>query len=225
MENYEKQVKFSSHLNEQDMEILKSKICGYLAADGSVTVRKEKGTNRFHYDVRFYPDHYALVRHYKTAFKKIYGKDVNVRRERNYFYARTSSKPAATDLLSIANFSSRCWTLPTILKSEQSKKTWLRAYFDCDGYVCRRYVQVQSVNKKGLIKIKNLLNGFGIRSRLYSYQRRQKSWNTNHILTIPGKTGLLNFMREIGFDHPSKRAKLKEFTDNIKRERAFSSAQ
>jgi replication factor C small subunit len=197
------------------MEVLKSRICGYLAADGSVIIRKENGTNRLHYDIQFYPDHYVLVRLFRKAFKEVYGKEVSIRQKRNFFYVRASDKFAAMDLVSLAKFSSRYWTIPKVLNSKASKKAWLKAYFDCDGYVCKRYVQIQSVNKDGLLKIRNLLNEFGIRSKIYSYQRRQASWNTNHLLNIQGRNMMLNFMHEIGFDHPLKYAKLKEFIGTL----------
>jgi len=30
---------------------------------------------------------------------------------------------------------------------------WLRAYFDCEGYVGKNVIHIQSVNKKGIEKI------------------------------------------------------------------------
>jgi len=211
--NYERSEKFFPKLTEHEIDIFKSRLCGFLAADGSVIIRKEAGTNRFHYDVQFYPDHYTLVKLYEEAFKAVYGKELNIKQKHNFFFVRASSKFAAQNLASLANFNSKNWTIPKFLKTKELKKVWLKAYFDCDGYVCKNYVQVQSVNKTGLEKMKKVLYEFGIKSKIYSYRRQQTAWSTNYLLNIPRKNEMLKFMLEIGFDHPLKCAKLKEFTN------------
>jgi len=208
--NYEKSLESFKKLNEEESEILKSRLCGFLAADGSVFIRKELRTEKVHYEIRFYPDDYALVELFNKSFERLYGKKVFYKQDGKYFRISISNKFAVRDLLSISKFSSKNWTLPKILKSKESKIEWLKAYFDCDGYVCKKYIQVQSVNKNGLNQISKLLKEFGIVSKIYVYERKQKSWNINYLLNINGKVMMTKFLKEIGFNHTLKKNKLQE---------------
>ena len=153
IKNYEKTNKYKSGISTNDENILKSILCGFLAADGSVFIRTEKKTGKVHYEIRFYPDDYKLVELFATSFEKLYGKIVHVKQDNKYYRISICNKVATNDLLSLADFSSKNWTFPKkIIKSKECKKEWLRSYFDCDGYVGKKYVQLQSVNMKGLKK-------------------------------------------------------------------------
>lgn len=88
---------------------------------------------------------------------------------------------------------------------------WLRAYFDCEGYVGKNVIHIQSVNKKGIEKIHELLKEFNIESKIYKYQRKNKNWNTNYLLYILKKESRLNYLKEIGFNHLIKFQKLSKF--------------
>lgn len=191
----------------------KSRLCGFLAADGSVFIRKEKKTGKIHYELRFYPDDDGLTKLFAESFKAVYGLDVHVKKDANYYFVYANNKLAVSDLLSLAKFSSMEWFVPSFISSKASKIEWLRAYFDCDGYVSKKYIQVQSVNKKGLEQMKDLLLEFGIESKIYSYERKQKSWNTNYMLNINGRKKMLKFREKIGFNHRLKKNKLEKILD------------
>ena len=49
--------------NTFDDLILKARLCGFLAGDGTVAIRREnKKSSSNHYEVNFYPDHKSLVK-------------------------------------------------------------------------------------------------------------------------------------------------------------------
>ena len=58
-----------------------------------------------------------------------------------------------------------------------------------------------------------MLAEFEIKSKLYSYERKQKSWNTNYMLNVNGRERMLKFQEEIGFNHRLKKTKLKKILD------------
>ncbi|NCO17847.1 hypothetical protein GW922_00505 [Candidatus Pacearchaeota archaeon] len=103
-----------------------------------------------------------------------------------------------------------------ILNSNLSKK-WIRAFFDCEGWVyCKthqnRSIGLDSVNEKGIDQIINSLNKFGIKVK----KRKIKNRNIFRIL-IYGKDNLVKFKKEVGFFHPDKKKKLnKTIEDYVK---------
>lgn len=190
---------------------LKARIFGYLAADGYVSVVKNKKGNS--YEVNFYPDDYATLVAFVQAFRAVYKKEPLVYRfkGKNVFYVRCRNKEICNDLLSISKFKSLEWNFPfKVFNNLKSKKEWLRAFFDSEGYVARKYIQVQSVNKKGLTSVQKLLKEFGIESKMYVYKRKEKSWNTNYLLNINRMDMRIKFFKKIGFNHTLKRKKLQE---------------
>ena len=206
--NYKASNKYVANITNREKQILKARLCGFLAADGSVFIRKEPNTGKVHHEIKFYPDDHKLVEIFAISFKKLYGKDVHIKQERKYYRVSICNKTATRDLLSIANFSSKNWTFPKIIKSRSSKIEWLKSYFDCDGYVGKKYIQLQSVNKEGLEQIQKLLNDFGIVSKIYTYKRKQKSWNINYLLNINRKDMIIRFHKEIGLRHTLKKERL-----------------
>jgi hypothetical protein len=155
--NYEKVIKSLHKVDESEREILRSRLCGFLAADGSVFIRKELKTGKVHHEIRFYPDNDVLVELFNKAFEKLYGSKTHIKQDGKYFRLSANNKFAVMDLLSIAKFSSKNWSLPKILNSKKAQIEWLKCYFDCDGYIGKKYIQIQSVNKKGLQQMQKLL--------------------------------------------------------------------
>lgn len=177
--------------------------------DGSVTVREEKNGN-VHHSISFFPDNKKMLNAFLTAFQKVYNRQPKIKKEQKYFSVRIESKPITLDLLQHGSFRSLEWKIPEF-KERGSKIEWLRAFYDSEGYVGPKTITVQSVNNKGLEQVKNLLNEFGIQSRLYSYQRKQITWNTNYILHITREEDRRRFLNEVGFNHSRKLKKLKLF--------------
>ena len=199
-------------LNSKDYKILKSKLFGFLAGDGSVLIRKEKKSKvTTHHDIAFYPDHDSLIDVFIHAFTYLYMKKPTIKYRGNHYSLRVSSKQVCLDLLKNAKFGTHTWEVPLdFLDSIECKKEWLRAFFDCESYVGKRQIQLQSVNKKGIFQVKNLLEEFGIESKIYKYERKNKNWSTNYILCIGKKDSRKQFLNKVGFNHRSKLGKLEK---------------
>jgi|SRR3989344_3840264 len=206
----------TKQLNENSKKYprLKARIIGHLMGDGSVTIRKEKGIH-YHHTIRFYPDDQGMLNSFLEAFLKVYGIKPNVVKFDKYFYVRTDSKPVVNDLLvNYGSFSSTKWLVPNILiNSKGLKQEFLKAFYDCEGYVGPRAITVQSVNQKGLKQIQSLLAEFEIKSKMYKYERKNKNWNTNFLLCITKKEDRKRFLKTIGFNHLRKQRKLKIYAD------------
>ena len=187
---------------------LTAELCGFLAADGSVFIRKEK-TGKTHYEFKFYPDHESVLKRFLYIFEKLYGVVPHVKNMGNYFCVQIQNKKACIDLLKLAKFGSLSWTIPEIIKNDRkSARLWLRAYFDSDGYVGKKYIQLQSVNERGLKEISKLLTIWNIETKIYRYKRPNKNWNVNYLLNINKRQGRLKFLKTIGFTHKVKLNKL-----------------
>ena len=189
--------------------LILSRLCGFLAGDGSLIIRKEKSREAMRYNVRFYPDDLELVDLFVDSFEKVYSKIPHVKKLKNHFRVSITSKVATLHLDDVASFGTMDWDVPGfVLNSKEYVVEFVRAFYDCEGYVGKNRVDVQSVNKEGLLQIKKLLSELEIDSNFYTYERKNPNWNTNYILVISGKENIINFARFIGFNHSVKRVKL-----------------
>jgi len=185
-----------------------ARICGFLAGDGSVYINKG-GKNSYHYNICFFPDHISLVKTFVKSFNFLYPLTPRIKKIKKYYRLRLKSKLIYRNLTSFSNFGVLKWNIPlAILKTKELKKEWLRAFFDCEGCVGKRAIQVQSVNKKGLYSVQRLLRELDINSKMYIYQRKNKKWNINYILMILGKENIKKYIQLIGFNHSEKLKKL-----------------
>jgi len=208
--------KYQLHLNKisktRKYKNYKARILGFLAGDGNIDIRHEKNrVNAKHHDISFYPDHNSMISPFMESFIYLYLKEPTVKKRKNYFSVRVSSKPACIDLISTVSFGIHKWEVPfNFLDTKESRIEWVRAFFDCEASVSKYQIQVQSVNENGLEQVKNLLNELGIESRIYKYERKNKNWNTNYILCIKRKVIRQRFLNRIGFNHELKHRKLEK---------------
>jgi hypothetical protein len=98
------------------------------------------------------------------------------------------------------------WTMPELDK--ELVRFWLRAFFDCEGWVAcnshqNRQIGADSINKKGLNQIQVALKNLGIESKIQVRKKKKIS-----CLHIYGKENLIKFKEKIGFLHPRKKDKL-----------------
>ncbi len=195
--------------NTKDYPHLKARIIAYLMGDGAVCVRKEKNGDQ-HHSISFYPDDKHMLQAFLEAFKIIYSQQPRIRNHGKYFSVILESKPVTLDLLRHGSFRSLEWRIPDF-KEKKYKKEWLRAFYDCEGYIGPRIIAVQSVNKTGLKQVSDLLVEFGISCKMYSYERQQKTWNMNFLLYITKLEDRRRFLNEVGFNHRRKLQKLQQF--------------
>lgn len=196
--------------------LLKSILCGYLSGDGSLSIRREKSNpKKIHYDIGFYPDDKNMLSLFLTTFKELYRKEPKIFLEKNYYKVRITSKTACLDLIRFTKFHSLEWRIPTFVNTTELKREWLRAFFDCEAYVDKNRITIQSVNKNGIIDIRQALQEFSIESKIYQYKRRQKNWNTNYLLIIMKINSRINFLNKVGFNNLKKQIRLKRFVAGV----------
>ncbi len=192
---------------------LKARLCGYFAGDGMISSRMQKKQKTPRYEVGFAPDDLKMAETFQEAFQELYGRKINIRRNQNSanYILKTTHKVAFFDLSKIAPFRTQDWRVPfDFLVTERMKSEWLRAFFDSEAHMNEQgKIQVQSVNKAGLLDVKNALESLGIEtSKLYEYHRKQPNWNTNYLLEIRKKASLARYLSVVGFNHSKKSAKL-----------------
>jgi hypothetical protein len=198
--------------------IFKARLHACLVADGSVTLsREKKRPTSCHHDIRFYPDHESLIEPFREAFAYLYLQMPSVTKLHNFYAVRASSQAACEDLMQLGAFKALQWSIPdTILSTVEAKREWLRAFFDCEGYVSPKSVRIESVNEAGIYRIQELLRDFHIESRTYRYVRKNPKWNVNFILCIGRKQDRQTFLKEIGFNHALKQEKLQNLLASVR---------
>lgn len=193
--------------NKGKYSILKARLLGYLAGDGNILVGN--GKNNFHHTVRFFPDHESMISPYCESCLKLYNKVPKIQKLKNHHYLGIDSKMMVLDLLEEAKFGVEKWEVPfSTLETEDHKKEWLKAFFDCEAYVTNKIIRVQTVNKRGMDQVRQLLTEFGIVSNSYQHVPKNKNWRTNRILIIGTKESRKKYFSEIGFYHSLKQGKL-----------------
>jgi intein/homing endonuclease len=196
-------------LKSKEFTLILARLCGYIMGDGSIIHGKERNRNAIHYDIRFYPDDLDMAKIYIDSFEKIYSKRPSLKELKNHFRVSVSSRLAVEHLNSISRFGTMDWKVPFgLLIDDEHVCEFLRAFFDCEAYVGKNKIDVQSVNKEGLESVAKLLEILGINTRFYSYERKQKNWNTNYILVISRKENIIKYANLIGFNHSAKSDKL-----------------
>ncbi len=173
-----------------------SAIHAYLCADGYV-IRNPEGKSKYYYigfrnmcnellvdfEMRFFSEFGVKPRRCKD------GRTVVQRKELYFIFTKDYS------------YYSREWILPKL--SKKNLAFWLRAFFDCEGWVHNRnavdrHIGLDSVNYKGILQIKKALEKFGINSK---FKKKENIYR----LLIYGKENLINYEKKIGFLHPKKK--------------------
>lgn len=195
--------------NHHNFSKEKARIIGFIMGDGSITF-DDSSSKGNHHDLRFYPDNIDVANIFINDFEKLYLKKPNLRKLKNYFILHVSSKPAWEDLKKFGDLSSLKWKFPKGLSSKEEKIEWLKAIFDCEAYVSikKKNISFQTVSKRGIVSVQNLLKEFEIDSKIYNYKRKNPKWNTNYLLFILGKENIYKFKQKIGFNHPLKKEQL-----------------
>ena len=89
---------------------LKSMLCGFIAGDGNITIRKQK--NSLRYDLRFFPDDKIMVDKYLLALNYLYFKKPKAKFKKSFFEIQLTSRTAVEDLIKIGKFGINKWTVP-----------------------------------------------------------------------------------------------------------------
>jgi len=182
----------------------------YLCADGYVIKNPETQKQKY-YMIGFRNTNLILLKDFQDKFEKVFGvtpyliKGQRCRLGSKQIYDRLTKE--------FGSFYSWEWKMPKLNK--KLSKIWLRAYFDCEGWVfCKkhqnRHIGADCVNKKGLNQVISALNIFGIKT-IKKYNDKRNIYR----IFIYGKENLKKFAKQIDFLHPEKSNKLKEALDDF----------
>jgi hypothetical protein len=182
----------------------------YLCGDGYV-IKNPLTQKQKYYMIGFRNTSTVLLQDFQEKFEAIFSKRPYVTNEGR---CRIGSKEIYERLTEeFGSFYSYHWTAPEL--ENKFSKIWLRAFFDCEGWVtCKshqnRCIGLECVNEKGIFQIKNMLEKIGVMCKV-------KKRNTKNIflLNIFGRENLIKFRDEINFLHPSKRDKLREVLNDF----------
>jgi len=181
----------------------------YLCADGYVVKNPENQKHKY-YRVGFRNTNLVLLKDFQEKFEKVFGvKPRLVEGQR----CEKGSKNIYELLTKIfGSFYSWEWKMPELNK--ELSKTWLKVYFDCEGWVfCKthqnRHIGADCVNEIGISQVIESLNKLGIKT----IKKLNKKRNIHRVL-IYGKENLIKFQKEVGFLHPDKSKKLKEVIED-----------
>lgn len=187
---------------------IKASLCGFIAGDGCINQRKSGKYT--YYELRMFPDHLSLVEKLSKDFLQVYNKRPSLKRLNNFYLMRVYSQKVILDLLSYSLFGVKKWIIPPFVFNDLNfKKEWIKSFFDAEAYVNNNYIKVHSINKEGLIQVQNILNNdFEIKSHVYTYFPKEKTYNLQYSLLIMKKTFRIKYANLIGFNHLSKMDKL-----------------
>lgn len=198
-----------SFLTGSEADKIKAGICGLLAGDGSVQIRKQGKYTR--YDLYLFADNKEMVENYIKFIEKIYSKKPNIFLRYNMQVARITSRTIVEDLTSNSKFGIHTWDLPYSLFSVKgAKEYWLKGFFSAEGYVNQKYIKTQSVNIEGLEKVSKLLREIGIENRTYIYKPKKPNYSDVGMLFIRPKEARKKFYEKVGFWHSKKESNLKK---------------
>jgi hypothetical protein len=179
-----------------------STIHGYLCADGYVSTNLPHQKHKY-YSIGFRNTNNILLKDFQENFYKVFNiKPKLIEGQRCILY----SKEIYYILMQNGPYHSNNWIFPPL--SNYNARYWLRAFFDCEGWIIAdrrqtRSICSESIRQEQLPIIQNALKNFQINSKIYKRKNRKTA-----ILTIPDKQSIINFKNEIGFLHPKKKEKL-----------------
>ena len=189
----------------------------YLCADGYVIKNPPKQKSKY-YVIGFRNTNLTLLKDFQDKFDKVFNVKPHLIEGQR---CRIGSKEIYEKLTKeFGSFYSWEWKMPEL--NEKLSKIWLRAYFDCEGWVtCKshqnRMIGADCVNERGIKQTMGALKKLGIKSIV-----KKRTTRNIYSLKIYGKENIIKFNDEIGFLHPRKKEKLNEcINDFVKYEWKF----
>ena len=184
-------------------------IHAYLCSDGYVSGSRP-GAKHTHYHIGLRNTCPVLLEDFQQKFAYVFKKEPIISKCQDR--CKIGNKEIFCWLKeNFGSFHSDKWTLPDCFMAKELLAPWLRAFFDCEGWVevaarKSRTIGAESINLAELEKISRCLKEkFFITSGFHLRKGRNTA-----ALTICGRDDLLKFKDAIGFLHPSKKKKLEE---------------
>ncbi|MBW2976022.1 hypothetical protein KY347_01095 [Candidatus Woesearchaeota archaeon] len=163
--------------------------------------------------IRYVNTEKKLVGQFIKDIKKVFCRKVTKLRRNEY---EVTAKWIYDIFKETGALKSNNWFIPSnITKSDKAvKKQWLRAFFDDEAYVTKKYKRIvlNIVNKEGLNQIQKLLAEFGINSVLNG-PYRYKKYHSYHLTVC--RDSIKKYFELIGFSHPKKKKVLSELASQM----------
>src|SRR3989344_7646700 len=170
-------------------------IHGYLCSDGYV-IKNPKHQKHKYYYIGLRNTNKVLLEDFQQKFKAVFGIKPIITKDGR---CKIQNKGIYGTLTKEFSYYSYEWKLPKL--SKKNLRYWLRAFFDCEGWVENqpaksRLIGADCCNKSGLSSIQEALKNFNISSSI-----KKKKGRTIWRLTICGIEDLKKFHKYIGFFH------------------------
>jgi len=173
-----------------------------------------------------------MVEKYCKMIKKIFGMEPTVRivdktgqkgsfAKKKYYEIRLYNLQITNAISSLfsevlANSSKRNIPKQILLSENEVAAGFLKGFFDAEGYLHGKRVDVAGVSKKLIQKVQLLLLRFGI---LGAFSKKAVKGNSQWYVSISDLESVRNFKRHIGFSREDKTKRLKEICSrNVKAE-------
>ncbi len=184
-------------------------IHAYLCGDGYV-VKNPLTQKHTYYRIGLRNTNITLLKDFQEKFTRVFG----IRPILTFERCQIGNRKIYESLTENESYYSYEWELPQL--SRENLKSWLRAFFDCEGWVENkpgksRLIGLECCNATGLKSVQQALMRFGIRSQI-----KKRPGRTIWRLTICGLDNLNVYSKNIGFVHPTKKQKLTAAIDSYK---------
>ncbi len=185
-------------------------IHGYLCSDGYVIKNPETQKHVYYY-IGLRNMNNTLLEDFQQKFRKVFGIQPIITQDGR---CKIQNKEIYESLTKDFSYYSYEWKLPSL--SKENVKYWLRAFFDCEGWVENqkgksRLIGLDCCNISGLYQVQSALLRFNIKSNIKKRKGR-RIWR----LTICHLNNLKRFHNSVGFLHPQKNQKLSIAIDSYK---------
>lgn len=179
-------------------------IHAYLCADGYV-IKNPSHQKQKYYRIGLRNTNLVLLKDFQKKFEKIF-------RTKPWLMEGQRCEKGSKDIYGrliekFGSFYSWEWKMLE-LDGEKLLSSWLRTFFDCEGWVvCKsrqnRHIGLDCVNEIALIQVKEALKKLNINSQI-----KKRDDRNIFSLKIYGKENIINFRDRIDFLHPEKKRKL-----------------
>ncbi len=150
-------------------ELILARIHAHLCGDGCLCVYKTSEPDRINRAAIIYSNNSeTLLKEFQQDMQSFFGVKMTISSKKNE--VRVQSLRIAQFLLSLSQFHSRSWSIPSrfMNANREVKLAWITAFAQDEGYVMkdRRCIRIKCVNLEGLKQVKALLTSLEIQSNL-----------------------------------------------------------
>ncbi|MBM3304032.1 MAG: hypothetical protein FJY76_02960 [Candidatus Aenigmarchaeota archaeon] len=187
------------------MEPEKAYVLGATCGDAYVAKMRCK-RRPFRYRLRLAVNDYDFAKEFARCLTVLYGITPSVHKYRERYWVETNRMSIVLDILGHGDFRTESWRVPSeIINGDAlSKCSFLRGFFDSEGFSRKYDIGFCSKNKQGLEDIGKLLESIGITPSLYLKKKSDGAYRAY----IYGKEQRREFAELIGFSIERKQRTL-----------------